>query len=103
MKIKLESIKKSTRKGKKLMATFELTNSEGTKKENHVVHFGAEGSSTFIDHKDKQKKKNWLLRHAGYIQDAESNMSPSILSWLILWNKENIKDSIADYKKRSGY
>ena len=28
-----------------------------------TIHFGAEGGSTFIDHKDPVKKAAWIARH----------------------------------------
>ena len=101
MKITLKSIKPSTRKGKKLMATFELYHKGQTR--THVVHFGAEGSSTYLDHKDDTKKKNWMARHIGNINNSPNNISPAVLSWLILWNKPTMTASIKDYKKRTGY
>jgi len=46
--------KASTRKDKRLMVTF----SNGI-----VVHFGSKNGETYIDHKDKLKRSNYLARH----------------------------------------
>ena len=47
-------IQKSTRKGKRLMATF---------KNSKTVHFGSATGSTYIDHGDDKKKNAYLARH----------------------------------------
>jgi hypothetical protein len=44
--IKLISVKKSNKKGKKLMATFEVKNKK------RIIHFGASGMSDNTKHKD---------------------------------------------------
>ena len=47
-------ISRSTRKNKKLVATFP---------DGKIVHFGAAGYSDFTQHKDPARKKNYLSRH----------------------------------------
>ena len=90
-------IKISDRKDKKLKAIF--YDDEGDKKK--VVHFGSKGSSTYIDHKDDKIKKNWEARHSKIKGIDYSNpFKASTLSKYILWNKKNLRDSVADYKKR---
>ena len=54
---------------------------------------------TYIDHQDKELKKNYLKRH---LKDLETNdyTKPGFLSIFISWNKPTLKDSIKDFNKR---
>ena len=54
---------------------------------------------TFIDHQDKELKKNYIKRH---LKDLETNdyKRAGYLSMFLLWNKENLKDSIKDFNRR---
>lgn len=90
--------KPSNRKNNKLMAIF--TDDNKTEIIN-IVHFGKKGMSDFTQHKNKQRKQNFLNRFNKLIKKNQNNpMSPMTLSNLILWNKESLEDSIEDYKKR---
>lgn len=88
--MKLLSVKKSTRKGKKLMAEFD----DGT-----TTHFGFLGSSTYIDHKDDKKKDAYIARHK-VNENWNDPKSAGALSRYILWNKTTLSASIADFKRR---
>ena len=88
--MKLLSVKKSTRKGKKLMAEFD----DGT-----TTHFGFLGSSTYIDHKDDKKKDAYIARHK-VNENWNDPKSAGALSRYILWNKTTQSASISDFKKR---
>lgn len=92
-KIKLVSIKKSNRKGKKLMATFEING------RSRVVHFGQAGASDFTKHHDVKRKARYIFRHR---KDLKTNnpARAGYLSMFILWNKSNLKSSISDYRRR---
>ena len=83
-------IKKSTKKGKKLMATFD---------DKKTIHFGAEGMSDFTIHKDPKRKERYLKRHEKR-ENWNNPQSAGALSRWILWNKTSLKSSIEDYKKR---
>ena len=91
--MKLISIKKSSRSDKRLMALFEDDNRKKT------VHFGLRGGSTFIDHKDEDKKKAYIARHQ-VNEDWSQPDKAGTLSRYILWNKPTLEDSIRDYTKR---
>lgn len=91
--LKLIKITKSTHPDKKLMAIFEKN---GRKK---VVHFGATGMSDYHLHKDPERKKRYLLRHAKR-ENWNDPTSAGSLSRYILWNKTSLRASIDDYKKR---
>lgn len=88
--MKLISIKESTRKDKKLMATF----SDGT-----ITHFGAKGYSDFTQHKDEARKQRYINRHTKN-ENWNDYKSAGALSRWILWNKSTLLASIKDYKKK---
>ena len=52
---------------------------------------------TFIDHKDKTLKRNYIKRH---LKDLDTNdfTRAGFLSMFLLWNKETLKESI-NFKK----
>ena len=91
--MKLISIKPSTAKEKRYTATFEK---DGKKK---TTNFGFKGGSTFIDHKDEEKKKAYLARHR-VNENWNDPTSAGSLARYILWNKTTLGASISDFKKR---
>jgi len=54
---------------------------------------------TFIDHKDKELKKNYIKRH---LKDLETNdyKKPGFLSMFLLWNKPTLRESVKDFNRR---
>jgi hypothetical protein len=85
------NITKSTRKGKRFLATFR----DGTK-----VHFGAAGASTYIDHQDKQKRAAYIARHR-VNEDWTNPKRASTLSRYISWGDYTSMDgNIAAFKRR---
>jgi hypothetical protein len=68
-------IEKSTRKGKRFMATYA---------NGKVVHFGQEGGKTYIDEGDKIKRENYLLRHKKR-ENWNDPFSAGSLSRYLLW------------------
>ena len=54
---------------------------------------------TFIDHKDKTLKRNYIKRH---LQDLKTNnyTRAGFLSLFLLWDKSTFKESISAYNKR---
>lgn len=94
-KLKLVKISRSPKKDKKLMAVF----SDGS-----VTHFGAAGMQNYGGvgkerHLDKERKKRYLSRHKSR-ENWNNPKSPGALSRWVLWNKESLRASIADYKKK---
>ena len=64
-----------------------------------TVSFGAKGYSDFTQHKDNERKQRYLARH----KKNENWSDPKTAGFYakhILWNKESLKASIADTKKR---
>jgi hypothetical protein len=92
-KIKLLSIKKSNKSGKKYMATFETN---GRKK---VIHFGAKGMGDYTLHKDIKRRNRYIFRHQKDTKTGDPSRA-GYLSLYVLWNKPSLKASIADYKRR---
>lgn len=90
--MRLISIKKSTREGKKLVAEFD----DGTK-----THFGAAGYSDFTKHGDEARKKRYIARHSAN-ESFTNPKAASTLARYVLWNKPTLTASVADYKKRFG-
>jgi hypothetical protein len=91
----LIKIKKSDKPNKKMMAVFENCQT-GTKK---TTHFGAAGMSDFTLNKDPERKKLYIIRHCKN-EDWNNPVTAGALSRWILWNKQTLKSSIDDYKKR---
>lgn len=69
------SLHQSPRKDKKLVIRFQ----EPTM----VIHFGAKGSKTYIDHHDELKRENYLKRHS--VNEDWSKVNAGSLSAYILW------------------
>ncbi len=98
--MKLISIKPSTNKDKKLMATFEQDNGRQV-----TTHFGAKGFKDFTIYSKqdpklaKQKKESYLARHR-VNEDWNDVMSPGALSRWILWSEPTIEASIKKFKKK---
>jgi len=101
----LLDIKNSTRKNKKLKATFCLCEKKNAcKGSNHdIVHFGQRGSETFIDGEgdgDLERKRNYIARHEKR-ENWNVPISPASLSRWLLWGPStSITKNIAAFKKR---
>ena len=82
-------VAKSTKPDKRLQANFG----------NKVVHFGAKGGATYIDHKDPKTKANWEARHK-VRENWNDYDSAGALSKHVLWNKPSLAASIRDLNAR---
>ena len=94
-KLKLVSITRSPKPEKKFRAKF----SDGTH-----TDFGAAGMQNYGGvgkerHLDKERKKRYLIRHKSR-ENWNDPKTPGSLSRWVLWNKDTLKESIADYKWR---
>ena len=83
-------IKPSTRQGKRYMAVFH----DGT-----TIHFGQEGGSTFIDHKDEAKRKAYIARHR-VNEDWSNPKTAGSLSRYILWEKPTLSQAVSAFKSK---
>ena len=86
-------VEKSNRKNKRFVAIFD----DGDK-----VHFGFKGGQTYLDHKDKEKRKNYRARHEvnekKFYNDPKR---PATLSRFLLWGEAtNLNQAIKDYENK---
>ena len=88
-------IKPATQKGKKLQAIFY----DEDKKKIKTIPFGQAGASDFTQHKDKERRTRYDIRHEKR-EDWTNPMTAGALSKFILWNLPTLKASIADFRKR---
>jgi hypothetical protein len=80
---------KSWRKDKKWAIVFN----------NHItVHIGALGYEDYTQHKDNERKKRYIARHAhnGYTD----KYAPNTLSRFLLWEYTDLNKAIKEYNKR---
>ncbi len=94
--VKLE-VSKSDKKDKRFKAVFTYDNGK-TK----TTHFGLKNpkKGTYIDHQDKELRKNYRARHKKDL-DTKDYKRAGHLSYYILWgDKTNIKEAVKDYKKK---
>ena len=89
-KLKLVKIVKSPKPEKKYRAHF----SDGTH-----TDFGSKGMSDFTKHKDPERKKRYMTRHRSR-ENWNSPKTAGTLSRWVLWNKDTLRKSISDYKKK---
>ena len=81
---KILQIQDSNRKGKRYIAIVQDEDGDTVR-----IHFGQEGGSTYIDHRDAEKRRAYWLRHSAnplesrYIDDLI--LSPATLSAVLLW------------------
>jgi hypothetical protein len=86
-------IQKSTRAGKRFMATYA---------NGKVVHFGQAGGRTYIDEGDKMKRAAYLARHSKR-ENWNDPYSAGALSRWLLWGDTTSLDTNHDaFMKRFG-
>ena len=97
----LLSVKPSPKPDKRLRAIYCMCKIKNEcKGSNHKnIDFGQKGGSTYIDHKDDEKKKAYLARHRPR-EEWNNPLTPGSLARWLLWNMKTLRDSIADFKKR---
>jgi hypothetical protein len=85
------TLKKSTRKNKKMMA---IITKPGLKK---TIHFGAIGYSDYTKHKSNDRKERYISRHKPRENWGKSGLlTAGFWSKHILWNKPSLVSSIKD-------
>jgi hypothetical protein len=87
----------SDKKTKRFKAVFTYDDNK-TK----TTHFGLRNpqKGTYIDHKDKELRKNYRARHKKDLKTKDYTRAGH-LSYYILWgDKTNLRDAVNDYKKR---
>jgi len=64
-----------------------------------TTKFGAVGYTDFTLSHSKTKKDAYRSRHQKDLSTGDPRR-PGFLSYYILWNKDTVADSLADYKRR---
>ena len=64
-----------------------------------TISFGASGYSDFTQHKNQERKQNYINRHKKN-EDWNNPMTAGFYAKHILWNLPTVKESIADVNKR---
>ena len=89
--MKFVSLKLSARPNKRYVISF----TEPKK----TIHFGTENGSTYIDHKDKIKRHNYLKRHI--VNEDWSAVNAGSLSAILLWGQStNLNDNLNEYLRK---
>ena len=84
-------LSKSTRADKKYMV----------KVDGRTVHFGATGYSDYTKHKDTDRRRRYIARHAARENWNKSGLQTAgFWSRYILWNKPTLAESIRDTEKK---
>jgi len=99
----LHGIKKSDRKDKKYVAKFCLCDKFDACKGSNTkeVHFGAAGYEDYTQHKDKDRRENYLKRHSVNSKFDNVPDSPHALSKHILWGPStSLARNIAAFRKK---
>ena len=84
-------IEKSTRAGKRFMATYA---------NGKVVHFGRAGGRTYIDHGDKALRSAYLARHSKRENWDDPYSAGALSRWLLWGNTTSLDLNHIDFMKR---
>ena len=85
------SLGPSTRPTKKLMIKLQTDDDKI-----RTFHFGSHSSKTYLDHHDKRKRENYLMRH--FINEDWSKINAGSLSAFLLWGPNtNLNDNLELY------
>lgn len=94
--MKLISISKSDREGKKWKAMFINIKNKRTR----TTHFGAEGMEDYTQHKDKERRKNYRQRHEKDL-DTNDPTRAGYLSYYVLWgDSTSFDENVKSYKRK---
>jgi hypothetical protein len=89
--MKFISLKHSSKPNKKYVIEF----SEPKK----TIHFGSKTGITYLDHKDKTKRENYLKRHK--VNENWDDVNAGSLSAFLLWGPTtDINTNLTEYLKR---
>jgi ArsR family metal-binding transcriptional regulator len=91
----LVSFSPSSRKGKKYEIVILKDNGR-----TQTIHFGSKTSQTYLDHKDKTKRDNYIARHK--VNERWDEVNAGSLSRYILWEGTDLKTNLKAYLKRFG-
>ncbi len=63
------------------------------------IKFGAKNGSTYIDHNDDIKKKNYIARHSA-LNENWNQINSGSLSRYLLWEKKSLDEAKKFYEKK---
>ena len=92
--MKLVSVKKSDREGKKYVAEF-LMDSGRTKH----VHFGATGYKDYTLGATDEQREHYRTRHKKDLETGDPTRA-GFLSYYLLWSGRNLQSNIRAFKSR---
>lgn len=102
VKLVVSSSDKKTKRYKAVFTYDDGKQSNGGTPKTKTTHFGLKNpkKGTYLDHKDKELRKNYRARHKKDLKTKDYTRA-GFLSYYILWgDKTNLKDAVADYKRR---
>jgi len=66
-----------------------------------ATRFGSYGMSDYTQHKDKERRRLYRIRHAKDLLTHNPKRA-GYLSYYLLWNKPTLEGSLKDYIRRFG-
>lgn len=98
----LMNIQKSPKSDKKLKATFcKCEKKNECKGANHkTVHFGSQGSSTYLDNKNEKTKDAYLARHRVNEDWSKPTTAGSLSRWLLWGPTTSLSQNISKFKTK---
>jgi len=94
--MKLISITKSDKAGKKLKAVFE----DPTSGRRRTTHFGAAGMDDYTKTHDKEQRTRYRTRHKKDLETKDPTRA-GFLSYYVLWgDSTDLQTNIASFKRR---
>lgn len=90
-------IRPSESKGKKYTAIFY----DDDMKKIKTTHFGQKNASDYTQHKNEDRKNNYISRHKNN-ENWNDYKSAGSLSYHILWNKPTLEASKKNYANKFG-
>ena len=91
--MRLVSIVASPRAGKKWRATFQHDDTT------FHTDFGASGYEDYTQHKDSKRAASYKARHRKDLL-TKNYTKPGYLSWYLLWDGQNFRENVANYKNK---
>jgi hypothetical protein len=92
--MKLVSVRRSKKSGKKYQATFK----DGSRSK--TVHFGSRGMDDYTLTRDKEQRSRYRQRHKKDLKTGDPTRA-GFLSYYILWGKSSsMRENTRSYKKR---
>jgi hypothetical protein len=89
------SVDKSMLAAKKLRITVKIADTE------HHIWIGQRGAEDFTMHKDEERKRRYIARHAPRENWSKGGvLTPGFWARWLLWNKPTLRESIKDVKQR---